>query len=143
MDDAELLAASARGDADAFATFYRRHLAKVVGFCLHENGSREAAADLTAEVFAAALEASGRYEPRFESAAPWLLGHASAVYGLVAVLAGVLLAALARRLHGAEGARADQAARQLFAYSVLYLFVLFAMLLIDQGLGGLFGRAAA
>jgi len=76
-------------------------------------------------------------------AAPWLLGHASAVYGLVAVLAGVLLAALARRLHGAEGARADQAARQLFAYSVLYLFVLFAMLLIDQGLGGLFGRAAA
>jgi len=76
MDDAELLAASARGDADAFATFYRRHLAKVVGFCLHENGSREAAADLTAEVFAAALEASGRYEPRFESAAPWLLGIA-------------------------------------------------------------------
>ena len=76
VDDAQLLAASARGDADAFAAFYRRHLSRVVGFCLRESGSREAAADLAAEVFAAALEASGRYEPRFDSATAWLLGIA-------------------------------------------------------------------
>lgn len=76
MNDAQLLAATARGDADAFAVFYRRHLAGVVGFCLRETGSREAAADLAAEVFAAALEASGRYEPTYESAAGWLVGIA-------------------------------------------------------------------
>ena len=76
MRDAELLAASARGDPDAFAMFYRRHLAQVLAFCLRETGSRETAADLTAEVFAAALEASGRYRPQSESAAGWLLGIA-------------------------------------------------------------------
>jgi hypothetical protein len=31
---------------------------------------------------------------------------------------------------------------QLFAYSILYLFGLFAVLLIEGGLGGLLGRAA-
>jgi RNA polymerase sigma-70 factor (ECF subfamily) len=78
MDDAELLAASARGDADAFATFYRRHLSTVVAFCRNATGSADTAADLTAEVFAAALEASarGRYEPQHDSAAPWLRGIA-------------------------------------------------------------------
>lgn len=76
MDDAQLLAASARGDADAFACFYRRHLSAVVGFCLRETGRAELAADLSAEVFAAAFEASGRYEPRQQSALPWLLGIA-------------------------------------------------------------------
>jgi RNA polymerase sigma-70 factor, ECF subfamily len=76
MDDASLLAASARGDADAFATFYRRHLPAVIGFCLRVTGSREAAADLSAEVFAVALEACGRYEARRDSALPWLQGIA-------------------------------------------------------------------
>lgn len=76
MEDADLLAASARGDADAFGVFYRRHLAEVVGFCLRETGNAEVAADLAAEVFAAALEACARYEPRYESATPWLLGIA-------------------------------------------------------------------
>jgi hypothetical protein len=31
----------------------------------------------------------------------------------------------------------------LFAFSILYLFVLFAALLIEPALGGLFGRWAA
>jgi RNA polymerase sigma-70 factor, ECF subfamily len=76
MDDAELIAASARGDADAFATLYRRHLAKVVGYALRATGDAEVAADLTGEVFAAALAGCGRYRPEHESAAPWLLGIA-------------------------------------------------------------------
>ena len=76
MGDADLLAASAGGDADAFAVFYRRHLPRVLAFCLRETGSRELAADLTAEVFAAALEASGRYRPVGESASGWLVGIA-------------------------------------------------------------------
>lgn len=76
MNDAELLAASARGDADAFAAFYRRHLPTVVGYCLRSTGNREVAADLAAEVFASALEASDRYEPRYDSASAWLHGIA-------------------------------------------------------------------
>lgn len=74
MDDAALLAATAAGDADAFAAFYRRHLPLVVGFCLHTTREREAAADLTGEVFAAALAAAGRYRRQHETAVPWLIG---------------------------------------------------------------------
>ena len=74
MDDAQLLAATAHGDAEAFAAFYRRHLPRVVGLALRATGDRELAADLAAEVFAAALASAGGYEPRHESAAPWLAG---------------------------------------------------------------------
>ncbi|HVR06328.1 MAG TPA: sigma-70 family RNA polymerase sigma factor [Solirubrobacteraceae bacterium] len=75
-DDATLLSASARGDRRAFGAFYRRHLAAVVGFLLHETGERELAADLAAEVFAAALLAAGRYRAERPSALPWLQGIA-------------------------------------------------------------------
>jgi heme O synthase-like polyprenyltransferase len=44
------------------------------------------------------------------------------------------------RVH--EGEKADRAARGLFSYSILYLFTLFAMLLIERGLSGLLGHAA-
>ena len=74
MDDTDLLAATARGDPDAFAAFYRRHLPRVVGFALRATGDPELAADLAGEVFAAALAASGRYRPEHDSAGPWLLG---------------------------------------------------------------------
>jgi RNA polymerase sigma-70 factor, ECF subfamily len=76
MDDAQLLAATARGDAEAFAMFYRRHLARVLAFGLRATGDRELAADLAGEVFAAALAACGRYRAQHESAVPWLLGIA-------------------------------------------------------------------
>lgn len=70
------MAAAAAGDADAFAVFYRRHLALVVGFGLRATGNREAAADLAGEVFAAALAACGRYRAEHDTAAPWLIGIA-------------------------------------------------------------------
>jgi RNA polymerase sigma-70 factor (ECF subfamily) len=76
MEDEALLAATAGGDADAFAAFYRRHLGLVVGFCLRATGDREVAADLAAEVFAAALSACGRYRAQHASAGPWLIGIA-------------------------------------------------------------------
>ncbi|MHB1567770.1 MAG: RNA polymerase sigma factor [Solirubrobacteraceae bacterium] len=76
MDDAELLAATVRGDADAFAVLYRRHLPRVLAFGLRATGDAELAADLAGEVFAAALAAARRYRPEHESAAPWLLGIA-------------------------------------------------------------------
>src|SRR5580700_8951951 len=74
--DEMLLAASATGDRAAFASFYRRHLAAVLGFLLRETGDRELAADLAAEVFAAALLAAPRYQPEHASALPWLCGIA-------------------------------------------------------------------
>lgn len=76
MDDAALLRATARGDAEAFAAFYRRHLPRVLAALVRATGSRELGADLTAEVFAAALEGAGRYVAVHASAEPWLAGIA-------------------------------------------------------------------
>lgn len=75
-DDATLLAESAKGDREAFGLLYRRHLPAVVAFLLRESRDRELAADLAAEVFAAALLAAGRYRPEHDSALPWLCGIA-------------------------------------------------------------------
>jgi RNA polymerase sigma factor (sigma-70 family) len=69
--DADLLAAT-RSDADAFAVFYDRYEAVVLGFMLRRTGNVEVAVDLTSEVFAAALAAAHRYRPRQEAAAAWL-----------------------------------------------------------------------
>ena len=74
-------------------------------------------------------------------AAPWLAGYADAVYGAVALLAGGVMTALAWRLKvAADGEGGARLAKRLFAFSILYLFVLFAVLLIE---GGLLGHAAA
>ena len=76
-------------------------------------------------------------------AAPWLLGYAGTIYGATALAAGALMVALAWRVRIERvGERAEKAARQLFAFSILYLFVLFAVLLAERGLGGLAGHAA-
>jgi protoheme IX farnesyltransferase len=74
-------------------------------------------------------------------ASPWLLGYAGAVYGVTALAAGAMMVALAWRLRVAR-ADADRTAMQLFAFSILYLFTLFAVLLLESGLGSLLGRAA-
>ena len=37
---------------------------------------------------------------------------------------------------------AERASRNLFSFSILYLFLLFAVLLIDRGWGGLIARLA-
>ncbi len=52
MDDDQLIVATARGDADAFAALYRRHLPRVVSYVMRATGDPEVAADLTAEVAA-------------------------------------------------------------------------------------------
>src|SRR6266403_553875 len=70
-------------------------------------------------------------------AAPWLLGYAQAVYGLTAVVAGTLMVMFAWRVRrNRHGACAARAAHHLFGFSILYLFVLFAVLLIDARVGG-------
>jgi protoheme IX farnesyltransferase len=65
-------------------------------------------------------------------AAPWLLGYAHAVYGIAALIAGVLMVMFAWHVRRKrDGELAERAAHHLFAFSILYLFVLFAVLLID------------
>jgi RNA polymerase sigma factor (sigma-70 family) len=73
--DGELLVATPR-DPDAFAIFYRRHARGVLSFFRRRVRSAEVAFDLTAETFAAALEAAPRYEPRPDPARGWLYGIA-------------------------------------------------------------------
>jgi RNA polymerase sigma-70 factor (ECF subfamily) len=79
--DRELLEAIAARDGDAFAVFYRRHLPRVVAYLISETGDHELAADLTAEVFAAALVGAHRYKPVHDSALPWLIGIARNTVG--------------------------------------------------------------
>jgi heme o synthase len=75
-------------------------------------------------------------------AAPWFMGYADAIYGATALIAGGAMAGLAWRLWAeGSGERAAQFAKRLFGFSILYLFVLFAVLLIEGVLGGLLGHA--
>jgi RNA polymerase sigma factor (sigma-70 family) len=73
--DGELLVTTAT-DSQAFGVFYRRHVRGVLSFFRRHVDSPEVALDLTAETFAAALEAIPRYEPRPEPARGWLYGIA-------------------------------------------------------------------
>ena len=69
-------------------------------------------------------------------ASPWLAGYAGLIYGITAVAAGAVMAHLAWQLHRLGDTPAgDRAAKRLFGLSILYLFLLFAVLLIDDRLG--------
>jgi protoheme IX farnesyltransferase len=73
-------------------------------------------------------------------AAPWLFGYAGLFYGVTSLVASALMVAFAWRVWTAtEGVRATAAARQMFAYSILYLFGLFAVLLIESVAGRFIG----
>lgn len=69
--DEDLLAAIAR-EPDAFAVFYERYERAIVGYLLRRTRDAELAADLTAEVFAAALSSAHTYRPESPTAAAWL-----------------------------------------------------------------------
>jgi RNA polymerase sigma factor (sigma-70 family) len=72
----EQLLELARDGADGFATFYRRNVGWMLRFCARRTRDPELAADLTAEVFAAALLAVRRYRRERGTARNWLLGIA-------------------------------------------------------------------
>jgi len=59
--------------------------------------------------------------------APWLIGFASLSYGVFAgILGGLMLLFSARAYYNRTGPKADRCAMQLFGFSILYLFLLFA-----------------
>jgi RNA polymerase sigma factor (sigma-70 family) len=74
--DTELLAAALSGDGEAFGAFYRRHARRVAAFHLARTRDAQDAADLTAETFAAALEALDRFDPQRGEPIGWVFGIA-------------------------------------------------------------------
>src|SRR5262245_20330489 len=71
---------------------------------------------------------------------PWWFGHAGLLYVATAILAGAAMVVLAWRVHRTRGAAGERDAKRLFAFSILYLLVLFAARLVE-GLADVF-RAA-
>ena len=66
--------------------------------------------------------------------APWQLGFTGALYGLSAILLSIPFVALAAQIslsHETDPAFMKPE-RRLFAYSILYLFGLFGMLVVDR-----------
>jgi heme o synthase len=64
--------------------------------------------------------------------APWPLGYFDAVYGVTSLLLGAGMLALAANVYRRrEGSAALRATRRLFAFSIFYLFALFATLLLE------------
>jgi heme o synthase len=64
--------------------------------------------------------------------APWPLGYFDAVYGVASLILGAGMLGLAVNVYRRRsGSAALRATRKLFAFSILYLFALFAILLLE------------
>lgn len=66
-------------DPEIFESFYREHVEAIQRFVARRVGDREQAADLTAEVFLAAIGAAHRYRPGRGTPKAWLYGIARTV----------------------------------------------------------------
>jgi len=63
------------------------------------------------------------------AAVPWLIGVAGALYGVVALVLSALFTGSAVLVCRDDG---DRSARRMFAFSLLYLFLIFSFLLLDR-----------
>ena len=67
---------------------------------------------------------------------PWLMGFGSRTYGVLSIVGGALMLASAVQVfRQREGEKAVKACKNLFAFSILYLTVLFAVLVAEYGFG--------
>ncbi len=65
--------------------------------------------------------------------APWLMGFASLVYGVVSIIGGVAMIAFAVNVYRVRSAEhGDKAAMKLFGVSILYLFALFGLIVVER-----------
>ena len=60
---------------------------------------------------------------------PWWLGVSGVLYGIAAGALGLLFITLAARLWRNGG---ERHAKQLFGFSILYLFLLFSLMIVDR-----------
>ena len=68
--------------------------------------------------------------------APWLMGFASIVYGVASIIGGLAMVVYAVRVFiTREGDRGNRIAMQLFGISILYLFALFGILVVENSVG--------
>ena len=65
---------------------------------------------------------------------PWALGFAGAIYGAAAAMLGAIMIFLSWQVRRSND-KERRPARRLFVFSILYLFVLFAALLVDAAEG--------
>ncbi len=66
-------------------------------------------------------------------AAPGFIGLGGVAYLAASIILGAILMALAVKVYRVrEGREADRAAKELFGFSLLYLFLLFAVLLVEH-----------
>ncbi|HEY1152240.1 MAG TPA: heme o synthase [Pseudolabrys sp.] len=72
---------------------------------------------------------------------PWFLGFAGPVYAAVSIATGAIMLLIAWQIWR-ERAPAYTACRNMFAFSILYLFLLFAVLLVERGFGGVLSWVA-
>lgn len=68
------------------------------------------------------------------AAAPWLIGGTGAIYGAVAITLSLFFVALAVPVANRFSAEGDamKPEKRLFAFSIVYLFALFAALVVDR-----------
>lgn len=66
-------------DPEIFEAFYREHVEQIERFVVRRVGDRDRAADLTAEVFLAAIDSAPRYRARQGTPKAWLFGIARIV----------------------------------------------------------------
>jgi protoheme IX farnesyltransferase len=72
---------------------------------------------------------------------PYALGFAGLTYGVIATVGGAVFLALAVRLFRlGDAPGSEAAAKALFGYSILYLFMLFAVMLVENRVQALFGQ---
>jgi RNA polymerase sigma-70 factor (ECF subfamily) len=83
-------------DPELFEVFYLEHVEEMQRFVARRVGDRERAADLTAEIFLAAIDSAHRYRPRRGTPKAWFYGIART------------LVASDRRRHGRERAREER-----------------------------------
>jgi RNA polymerase sigma-70 factor (ECF subfamily) len=74
--DEQLLARTARGDAQAFALLFRRLHGRVYRFALHMTGIGAVADDVTQDVFMAVMRDAARYQGGRSGVVAWLCGIA-------------------------------------------------------------------
>ena len=66
---------------------------------------------------------------------PYFMGFASEIYGVVATIGGTVMLGCALRVYTVrEGEAGNKAAMQLFGISILYLFLLFAVIVAENGI---------
>ncbi len=64
---------------------------------------------------------------------PWFIGLGGTAYAIASIGLGAVFVYLAWKVYRiTEGREADRVARQLFGFSILYLFLLFAVLLVEH-----------